>query len=319
MNILLLYLKSRSYGLGHYKRVVNYKLFFKQNGFKVTITNINSFVKNKKKLNNFNYIFLDISNYKYFKIKKFRDKINFFFQNKNQEIFIIDGLGKDLFTKTKLMFSPKKVIIPYFVDKSFKRNPKYKYLFGPEYLLNKPKYKHVKKNKKNIKNILISAGGSDLGKNCYKIVNLIHHLEIKNLQISIIKGNFFLIKDIKKIKNFCRDNNLKLKFLNFKKNIYQNIGNQDLIISSSGLTKYDLIYCKMPFILFCENNIQYLHNKGFEKKKLCPVLKKLNKKNQFKNIQILKKFIFNSNIREKYLNRICKLVDSDINLNPKII
>ena len=190
---------------------------------------------------------------------------------------------------------------------------------GPEYLLNRPQNKYVKKNKKNIKNIVISAGGSDLDKNCYKIVNLIHRLKIRDLQIYIIKGNFFSLKDTKRIHNFCRNNNLKLKFLNFKKNIYQNINNKDLIISSSGLTKYDLIYYKIPFILFCENDIQYLYNKGFEKKKLCPVLKKLNKKNQNYNTQILKKFISNSDIREKYLNRICNLVDSDINPNPTII
>lgn len=266
MKILFLYIKSRLYGLGHYKRVINYKFFLIQNGYKVTIKNINFFDKKKKKLNNFNYIFLDISNYKYFKIKKIRDKINFLFENRNQQIYIIDGLGKDLLTKTKLKFSPKKIIIPYFVDKGFKRSSEYKYLLGPAYLLNRPKTKFIKQNKKKIRNIIITAGGSDLDYNCFKIVNLINRLKIKNLNISIIKGSFFSVNEIKKILNFCKDNNLKLKFLNFKKNIYQNICKQDLVISSSGLTKYDLIYYKIPFILFCENDIQYFHNTGFEKK-----------------------------------------------------
>lgn len=48
-------------------------------------------------------------------------------------------------------------------------------------------------------------------------------------------------------------------------------------------------------------------------------MKRLNKKNQNRNITILKKFILDHDLREKYLNRICKLVDSELDPNPRII
>ena len=61
-------------------------------------------------------------------------------------------------------------------------------------------------------------------------------------------------------------NNLNFKFTNFKGDIYKNVLNKSLVITSSGLTKYDLFVANIPLVVFCENNSQQKLNLEFKKK-----------------------------------------------------
>ena len=112
---------------------------------------------------------------------------------------------------------------------------------------------------------------------------------------------------------------MKLKLLKFKEDLSENIINQDLIISSSGLTKYQILYFKIPFIIFCENKKQEVLNKGFEEKNLCPVLKNLSKKNINSNKNKIKKFIKNFSLRESYLVNVCRIKNYNVLQNFEVI
>ena len=84
---------------------------------------------------------------------------------------------------------------------------------------------------------------------------------------------------IKKIFDFCYKKSLDFELINFKKDIKSNLKNIDLVITSSGLTKYDLLSLNIPLIVFCENKLQRLLNKGFEKKNICLNLSNLKNTN----------------------------------------
>ena len=65
-------------------------------------------------------------------------------------------------------------------------------------------------NKKKIKNILITVGGSDINKCALKIIKLLKRTKISDLKISLIKGDFFLKNETDRIKNFCFKNKIKI-------------------------------------------------------------------------------------------------------------
>ena len=75
-------------------------------------------------------------------------------------------------------FKSKFVIIPYFFTKKDYTKISTKYFFGPEYLFNQNRIGGRKKSKE-IKDILITSGGSDLNKSTLKIIKLLSRLKKK--------------------------------------------------------------------------------------------------------------------------------------------
>ena len=121
----------------------------------------------------------------------------------------------------------------------------------------------------------------------------------------MIQGIFTKKKYFDKIKKFAFLSKINLKILSFKKDIKQNLKNIDLVISSSGLTKYDLMSIKIPMIIYSENKLFDKLNNSFKLINLCPNLSNLNI-NKI-NIDKVKNYILNYNLRLQTLNKIKKL------------
>ena len=113
-------------------------------------------------------------------------------------------------------------------------------------------------------NILFTSGGSDTENSTLKFLKLFKFINSKSIKLFILLGPNFQKLNIKKIKNICIKEKFNVKFLEFKKNIYSNIFDKDLVITSSGLTKYDLLQFKKPFVVFSENNNQKKINERFK-------------------------------------------------------
>ena len=153
MKILFLYITSRKYGTGHFKRVTNYQntlykynfITNKMNLQKVDlIRNQNKFLK---KFEKFDIIIFDVSNKYFIQSKKDLQKLNLIFYYFKNKIGIIDGLREEQLAN-QTNFKSKFVIIPYFFTKKDYTKISTKYFFGPEYLFNQNRIGGRKKVKK---------------------------------------------------------------------------------------------------------------------------------------------------------------------------
>ena len=269
---LTITISSRYYGLGHLNRMLNFRFFLQKNKIKNEIYYVKkNFLTNYRnrinyKLNEFqelilkkkiNILILDFSNKKFMENKFVENFITFL---KKQKFFIVIF---DDFTKKILNnfsnYKNKLIVCPYVYNKQYlKKN----FLIGSKYSIlkknNKKTYNSYELNK-----ILISCGGSDFKKLSFKIYNTLKRF--KNINFGIIIGPNFVKSEIKKLEKLKNIKNVK---------IYKNVNNlsklalnYDLVITTSGLTKYELASIKMRFAIICENKEFFIHHKPFSKRK----------------------------------------------------
>ncbi|OQY09322.1 MAG: UDP-2,4-diacetamido-2,4,6-trideoxy-beta-L-altropyranose hydrolase [Fusobacteriia bacterium 4572_132] len=170
---------------------------------------------------------------------------------------------------------------------------KFKKLLGTTYsILREPFLEcRVKNIKKEINNILITLGGSDVLNLTPKILKILNK-KYENIKKDVIVGNGFNnIEEIQLIK----DDKIKLFYNLNAQEMKEKMGKADLVISTGGSTLYELIAVGVPTIAIrvAENqkrNIEYFKKEGiiigmndFEKKIL------LEKIEEIKNIEIRKK------------------------------
>jgi spore coat polysaccharide biosynthesis predicted glycosyltransferase SpsG len=305
LKIIYFYIYSKKYGSGHYKRAISHKIFFqnKSHTCKIKELKINNIFK-EKKIFFFDYIFLDITNEKLFKSKIFLKKIINFINFYKDKIVIIDGLGRYQLNNQNWK-KCNSVIYPYFCSKNdFTKKKGVKYFAGYKYMVKNFITKSTK-IKKEVNNILFTSGGSDLNNSSYKFIRLFSKLNLHNVKLHMIQGIFAKKENFTKIRKFADSKKIDIKILKFKKNIKYNLKNIDLVISSSGITKYDLINASIPMIIYSENKLFDKLNNSFKLINLCPNLSNLNVNK--KNIDRIKQYILNYNLRLKTLNKIKKL------------
>jgi UDP-2,4-diacetamido-2,4,6-trideoxy-beta-L-altropyranose hydrolase len=159
----------------------------------------------------------------------------------NQTI-IIDDLGnKEIFSK--FLFNGS-IVDEYQNYKIKKKNTKY--FHGPRYMILRNEFgvarKKINRPKHKIKKILLTFGGTD-EKNILK--KIIPFFIEKNFQISLVLGpSYRYQKDIQKMIK----KNKSIKIYSNVENITELFANQDLVISSSGVTSYELACLGIPCI-----------------------------------------------------------------------
>ena len=175
---------------------------------------------------------------------------------KNNKTIIIDDLGnKKIFSD--LLFNGS--IVNEFQKYSINKN-KTKYFQGPKFILLRSEFYLVKnefKVNKNIKKILIIFGGNDEKNITEKILKKILQKKIK---ITIVVGPSY--KYLKNIKKYISNKEIKL-FQN-KKNISNLFIKQDLVITSAGITTYELASLGIPSILIPMDKYQMKTAKKME-------------------------------------------------------
>lgn len=292
-------------GQGHHNRSLLLKKLLKTLGVKIKIFLIKS--PNQKKIAYFfrnlinkNYfIIFDLSNKFFFKkssfIKYLKKKIIYF----KDDLLIIDSPNDDSLVK----YLDEKIlsICPYFGKNKNSNNNN-----NEKFFLFDKKIQKIKRIKPQIiKNILITFGGSDLGKSSLKFLNYLNGSSVK---IRLIIGPFFNTKEISKLKRLQK-NNKNLILLKFNNKYYDTINKSDLIITSTGLTKYELCLTNKLFIVYSFNQMDLKNNKTFEKKKLSI---NLSYKDSSKNIKKLLQQIINEPKKFNYiLNNRKYLFDYD--------
>ena len=327
ISFLLISIASKKYGFGHLNRSISLSKFIKKkhNSKFITFTDdisqkkinrynpnlLKNFIKilNNQMLEKFDFIIFDISNHvilKDKKIIKYLEKITCHFFNKT---IIIDGLKNEMINKNKKI--KKKVLIcPYLIENNEvkKNDNKTKYLIGPDYFIpsyNMPKLKKNNILKKDIKNLLITCGGSDSECHSIYLVKILLEINIK-IKIDIVIGPFYSKKLISLLKEFSIKNpNINLIYN--PKNIWISMLKNDVIICSSGLTKYETILLGLPSIIFCANKEQEKNNRGFKKKNICITIDNMKKRSEIK--KTIKNFLQNFNQRKKFLYKSKKIID----------
>ena len=181
---------------------------------------------------------------------------------------LIDSFEKDSFF-LKYNLSVNSLIIPY----SFNNHKKYKklnlckdYFFSQKYFIYSEKMIRLRKKtivKKITKKCLISFGGTDMTKIIYLILSKIL---INNPKINFIT-NFKVNKNLRYQKKIIQLSKIfkNIEIVDLQNNFSEIIYKSDIIISSTGLTKYESSFLGKPVIRIYRDKNEKKIDKHFMK------------------------------------------------------
>lgn len=268
---------SKKIGYGHYSRSLILKKKFNKLGYKTKIIFLNKNFKkgitqlkliSKRKY----FIIFDFSNKFFFKKNNFLKFVKKNIAQIKNNLLIIDSFAKDSLIK---FFKIKKLnhILPYFHKD--KKNLNYKYFVFPESL------KKIKKKKiTKVKNVLITFGGSDLMNSSYNFAKILAK-NFNNINLKLILGPYFNKQNVSKIKKLKR-NFKNIKINKFQKNLVNLINESDLIITSTGLTKYETCLTNKHIVVYADNKNNYMLNDSFKKRHIAINLSYKDNQNSIK-------------------------------------
>ena len=267
---------------------------------------------NKKEIHDhlrkkFPYLVLEekTENKKIQKCKELMNKIKFLIvdlpENEEEYGIKLENYGIALINDLGGIKIHSKILINGSIVKKFHKykikNINTKSLIGPKYMLIRKEFVEnrdkVKITKNPIKNILLTFGGNDDADITSKILLLLNDF---NITIVLGPTNRNKQKICKIIKN---RSNTKL-VINPKK-IASLFSKQDLIISSTGITIYELACLGMPTIMIPINSAQKESSKEMEKNVFGEIVD-LEKINQKKMKQILSKL--DNYVHRKEMSRL---------------
>jgi UDP-2,4-diacetamido-2,4,6-trideoxy-beta-L-altropyranose hydrolase len=193
-------------------------------------------------------ILLDINNFYTFKnLQLYND---YLLQLKKLSIFLISF--EDPFN---CVHAADIIIIPYLgSDKqALKKKENTKYLLGLEYYILRSEFVNVKPTQinKELKNVLITMGGSDPQNITGKVLKSLKNSDLK-LNLTIVIGDFFKQTEAD-INDILQDYKGTYTIAKSVKNIAQMMSDSDLAIINSGLTKYEIIAVGLPGIVISNN------------------------------------------------------------------
>ena len=260
---LILTEASKKIGYGHLSRCIFLSEKLKKNG-DITFTskfNIKEYLPKEFK-------FFDLSESKNFRVfdcliidlrfidKKYSKIIKKFKIQK--KILIYEKKIKSLF--------PSLTIIPYQLNLRLKDK---KIIYGKNALILNPQIARiVKKKRKMINqktfNISICFGGSDPKNFTLKIVRILRLFKNSNIFLNIIVGNFYDLRNEKKLRQEIRL--LKnIKIYRNPKNIYEIFYNSNFAIINSGNIKYELAALGTPFFMIANDRKSKIFCKIFKR------------------------------------------------------
>ena len=303
---------SKKFGYGHYNRIQNLILILKDKNKKFIhysygekFKNKNQFLKKLKyEMNLGNNLVLDITNNLFLNHNTILELKKIFKKKKNR-IYIIDApTKKNLSTKLNLDYI--KTLIPFEASEEVKKKLSKikKKSIGFKYFLYSSK-KIKKRNK--IYDIILSFGGSDNYEGTFYVLKLLEKLKIKK-NVVVVNGKYFKDKYKKKILSLCKKNKFKVKL--FSRNFNDILNKSKLLITNSGLTKYEGVVHGLPVIVFSDSKESQKIDKVFINKTKQEHFSYL-KKEQIDTLKLkrilqkqLKFKLFDKNINKLYINKI---------------
>ena len=189
-------------------------------------------------------IFNDILNSNFNDMKKLR-KINCMIVN-----FEDLGIGRKL---ADLVFNPI-----YFSKKNTKTE-----FYGEKYACVRDEFRKRKLNltRKKVKKISITFGGTDPTDKTFKVLKILHSMNLKNIQINAILGLGFLHRaKIKAFSNKMCSDGFKIKIIEKPDSISKYIQNSDFTITSNGRTVFEIGAMQIPMIAIAVNTRERKHS-----------------------------------------------------------
>ena len=169
---------------------------------------------------------------------------------KNKGIFVVnfEDLGEGA-KKADL------VINALYRRKNFLEN----HFWGKDYYILREEFHLVGKKKisKEVKNILISYGGTDPNNYTEKVLDILESLNIKNLKVNAILGLGYKTPDKlrEKAKRYSFEVNVMQHINHISKYMYE----ADIALTAAGRTVYELASIGVPTIVLVENERGLLH------------------------------------------------------------
>ena len=303
---------SKKFGYGHYNRIKNLisilktkRRKFSHYSYEKNYKNKNSFLnKIKLEVNLGNNIIIDFSNNLFLNKSTILRIKKIFSKKKTSSIYIIDTpTKKNLSTILDLDYA--KTLIPFEVaddvKKEFSKIKKKK--IGMEYFIYSNKNLKIKKK---IYDVTLSFGGSDHYKGSIYVLKLLKNLKIKK-NIVVVIGKYFNDNYKQEILLFCKKN--KFKSIFFSRNFSDILNKSRLLITNSGLTKYEGFMHGLSVLVFSDskesqkidkiftNKTKQVHFSYLKNLQNDTLRLKKNLKKQF-NLKLFDKNIIKSNINK---------------------
>jgi len=306
-------------GIGHIKRCIFLALNFKNQGFtpiflirygnkeaKLLIQNnlfpcyfipeyVDWFLEfefiHKKTLCSFVGYLFDFSHSK----TTFTEKIfpNYFRQWIDSPKCVIDGFMEECLTG-KFSLPIDLAVLPYIGYENQKHMTNCHYLMGVNYFCLDPafnKYLSVRGIvNKNVSNILITSGGNDSKGLSLMAVKAINQLKDEKYNVTVVLGPMTSNKTKKMVELFFNKGRHKYNLVQGLDSLAEKIFFADLVISASGLTKYECAAIGSPTLLISINKEHAIFNRPFEEKgssRHCGVITQLSTKDLSNEISIL--------------------------------
>lgn len=300
---------SKKIGIGHLQRCIRLRKAFpsKKTIFFTRSKNLKR-IFDKEKVSHY----LIKSKAKFIKfIKDKKIKIIIFdirkFDNFLKNIFFFNKSTKSIFTvlianSLKDIKGPNLVFFPV----SVKKKPKNKKIYaGEKYaVLSKTT---VKSKIKNLKNIMISMGGSDPQNITLKVLKILNNLDF-NIKLNIVIGRFSSTKT-QTIKKIITNKIIEYKLFSNLKNLQKMMKLNDLLITNSGITKFEATQVRLPSIIISNDKDTIDNQIAFSKKKTSIYLGHYKSKKILKLNSLIYRLYKNSKELVKMQNRSKNFLD----------
>ncbi|SNZ03776.1 Spore coat polysaccharide biosynthesis protein SpsG, predicted glycosyltransferase [Persephonella hydrogeniphila] len=252
---------------------------------------------------NLDVVLFDLSTELYIKESKY-DLVSIINNLKiaNKNVVLIDGIFKEDCLHKNVSTKSDLIIIPYFLAKEekFITTLGNKFLLGEEYFIysytiNTLKSKKVKKEDF----ILISLGGS-YSKDMYNLLDFVTSDPYLN------KFEYKIITPDKRIRDMFHNQNIHVLNLMEYQNFLYLLKKAKLVITSTGLTKYEALSLNTPVIVWSQDKRFKTYHKKLEKflpLKYCDSIEELSI-----SVEKLLSSTFNYNLPTKGGEKICKIL-----------
>jgi spore coat polysaccharide biosynthesis predicted glycosyltransferase SpsG len=160
--------------------------------------------------------------------------------------YVIDGAGTDALFYYEPNIICSFLVSPYYGVKKLEGN--FQHLYGIDYFVFNPEiFKEKNKYKKDSNQILVTFGGSDpLGLTLTTLNYVLRYGYNDNLKWTFIIGNQVPEKIKIEINKTEKCENVEI--VNFSADFIQMMNRSKFVITSSGLTKYELAFLQIPSI-----------------------------------------------------------------------
>ena len=279
--------KQADIGIGHLKRCIKLAIEFDKKGHqsnflvfgsnlsesglknkfiqKIDFLSLDSFPNIEKlkdlKFEYSDFTFLDISNSFFLKFDK---NFNFILDKlkiNTKCLIVIDGLGVESYiNQSQYSNEYDYLIAPYFgAEITFKKAKNH--LLGPKFFISEDSISGFRKKiKKMASNVLITCGGSDPQNITYEILKSLHMMNQSKIKLKIIIGPNFYDKHIEKIKKLVTNNSMEVDYIKSPESLQNYIKSSDVVIATSGLTKYEILSTGTPSIIIPFDKKQFKLN-----------------------------------------------------------